>query len=77
MNEKILISSDVINNTHLGFLISLKIFLFSLVLIPWAFLVQFFYTIINIFKIPGSVIDTITLCEKVKILIKEKQNAAV
>lgn len=75
MPDKIILTIGEIKNTPVDFLTSIKIFAIAMVLIPWSFLAHLFFTIIGMLSIPSSVIDIITVSEKVKILIKKKKNA--
>lgn len=77
MTEKIIISLEEIKNTPINLVTSVKIFLISIVLIPWAFLVHLFFTLLGMINIPGNVIDVITIGEKTKILIRSKKSANV
>ena len=75
MADKIIITIGEIKNTPIGVLTSIKIFAIAMVLIPWSFLVHLFFTFMGVLSIPSTVIDIITMGEKVKILIKKKKNA--
>lgn len=76
MQEKIVLTLAEIQATPISFGSQLKVFAWAMLLVPWSFAVHLFFTLTGLFSIPGNVIDIVTLGEKTKVAIKEKQKSA-
>ena len=66
------LSLDEIKSEKLDFIKSLKVFCYSIVMVPVAVLTHFFSMIINTFAIPNKVVDIITMSEKTKQIIRKR-----
>jgi hypothetical protein len=77
MVDVVKLTLDEIRKEPISIQSQVKVFLWAMILIPWSFLVHMFFTITGIFKIPGNVIDIVTLGEKTKAAIKRKSNANI
>ena len=71
------LSVDEINEETLETYQLVKIFSYSLILIPIALFTHIITSIVSIFSIPNTVIDIITLAEKTKKLARRKSNEQV
>lgn len=75
MQEKVVLTLAEIRAEPISLKSQFKVFAWAMLLIPWSFCVHLFFTVTGLFKIPGNVIDIVTMGEKTKAAIRRKQNA--
>ena len=75
IEEHIKLSVEEVNAEKINTIANLKIFLYSLAIIPLTVLTQIWFTLSESIKIPNSVVDSLVFHEKMKQLLRRKHSA--
>ncbi len=77
MTEVIKLTLDEIRAENVNFLTQIKIFIYSIAMIPTAMAIFLVTAMLEIIQIPSQTIDVISMNEKSKLAIRRKRNADI